>query len=95
MKKPILFTLDSGTSIELKVTPIGEIDQYNGSNRYILIERLDDVLTVAQAKQFVAYTYYHQDFDNPGGSFCNSCSCVHQQNSDTTIIATIYQRFDI
>jgi hypothetical protein len=90
-----LFNKDNVETVaEFIPTVIGTIDQENGDNKYILLQRYDDILTIDQAKQFVEYHYFYET-NVPGGAFCRSCSIVHQQYSDDTVIVTLYRRFDI
>jgi hypothetical protein len=95
MTKRLTFTLplDTETVMELEVTTIGTIPKEGGADVYILIRRLDDVLTSKQASQYIIQRFYHETYI-PGGSFCNTHSVVHQQDSDNVVIATVYQRSD-
>ncbi len=94
MTKPTTFVLQSGVEMELNVTTIGTTNVEGGANAYLLIQRLDDVLSINQAREYIADRFY---FESPGAgsAFCNSCSLVHQQYSDSVVIATVHQRYDI
>jgi hypothetical protein len=97
---PIPFTkaryfkgLEYGTIMDLTVTLIGNIDADGGKDTYLRLERLDDILTIDQAREYIAERFYIES-SQPGGYFCNSSSIVHQQHSDSVVIATVHQRYD-
>jgi hypothetical protein len=83
------------TNPELHITKIGMISHgIDGSEEFILVERLDDAMTPDQCEEIMLPRYYRA-CGAPGSYFCTSVMAVQQKYSRSACILTIQHRYDV
>lgn len=78
---------------DFKIQRIGQVEQYDGSDEYLLVTHLSDDIDTDETEGFFRDLYY-QDTDIPGGYFCHRVT-VSQLPSGNQCIVIVHHRYDI
>lgn len=83
--------------MEIKVTNIGKVTVPDGADEYLLLTRLDEDLTLYQAKDWLFERLYAAANNNIIGnkSYCHIAWAAHQEPSTSKVICIVEHRFDI
>ena len=76
-----------------RITPIGKVDQGNGSDEYVLVCDLSDDIDLDDVeREFTEHCY--RDTDTPGAYFCHRVTVVGL-DSDNECIVIVHHRYDV
>ena len=79
---------------DIKLTPIGNVDQQDGSDAYMLLTNLADDITPEQAHDWLLPRVY-RDTSIPGGRYCHTVLVSQYPYSTNKVICIVQNRYDV
>jgi hypothetical protein len=90
--KGLIMTTTTELELEIEAITIGRIEEgCDGSQDYILLTCLNDVLSEEQAYNWL-FPQVYRDTNRPGGYFCHRVETI--QKRDDQVICIVHHQFD-